>query len=314
MKRILELAAAVALTLFSGYGLTQAHSHEYKISTLEIVHPHARATAAKAPVSGGYMVIRNTGSEPDRLIAGSADFAGKVEIHEMKVENDVMKMRPVAGGLEIPAGGEVELKPGGYHVMFMQLKERLAVDESRKVTLTFEKAGTIEVEFKVQEIKPGGAMDHQGHGKMQGDKSGMHSMPSGDDVSQIAQMLKEHFDRAGSPLMVEPVSISGEWAVAGWSQDGRGGRGLLKKEDGQWFVYMCGGEGFKHAANLVQTGMPHDAAMAIATALADAEGKFGAEKIALFDSFEGVVEIGKDGHHGSHGDGQAGHGKHKHGS
>jgi hypothetical protein len=71
------------------------------------------------------MTIRNTGDKGDVLIGGSAGFAGMVQIHEMKMDGDVMKMREVEEGLAIPPGGEVMLEPGGYHVMFMQLKESL---------------------------------------------------------------------------------------------------------------------------------------------------------------------------------------------
>jgi copper(I)-binding protein len=291
MVRRSEIFAAILLAVSAGF----AFAHEYKVGMLQIVHPHARATQPGAPVSGGYMVIRNTGNEPDRLIAGSADFAGKVEIHEMKMSGDVMQMREIEGGLEIPAGGEVELKPGGYHVMFMKLGEQLVAGEKRKATLTFEKAGAIEVEFNVEEIKPGQKMDHGHSGD---DKSGSnHQMPK-DDAEQITMLLKEHFDRADAPLTVEPVAISGEWAVASWSQEGRGGRGLLKRDADGWYIHMCGGEAFKHAKHLAQIGIPHHDAMTIEASLADGEGKLGAEKTALFDSFEGVVEVGKGVEHG----------------
>lgn len=163
-NRLAEVSAAILITLLLA---ASAIAQDYKVGNLEIEHPYARATMPGAPVSGGYMVIRNTGSEADRLVAGSADFAGKVEIHEMMMDGDVMKMREIEGGLEIPAGGEVILKPGGYHVMFMMLKEQLNEGESRKATLTFEKAGTIEVEFNVEVVTPGsmkqGNMDHSGH-------------------------------------------------------------------------------------------------------------------------------------------------------
>ncbi|MFZ2102574.1 MAG: copper chaperone PCu(A)C [Oricola sp.] len=147
MSLIRTLFVAVSALLFLAAGVS---AHEYKLGALELVHPVARATPPGAPVSGGYLVIRNTGAEADRLIGGSTGFAGKVEIHEMVMDGDVMKMRPVDGGLEIPAGGEVTLKPGGYHVMFMMLKEPLQADSKQKVTLQFEKAGSIEVEFLVQ--------------------------------------------------------------------------------------------------------------------------------------------------------------------
>ncbi|QKV19302.1 copper chaperone PCu(A)C [Oricola thermophila] len=144
-KAITAIAAAAALFTAA----IAADAHDYKVGNLEIVHPVARATPPGAPVSGGYMTIRNTGSETDRLVGGSADFAGKVEIHEMAMEGDVMKMRQLEDGLEIPAGGEVVLKPGGYHVMFMQMKEQLKPDTGRKAVLVFEKAGEVEVEFSV---------------------------------------------------------------------------------------------------------------------------------------------------------------------
>jgi len=127
------------------------------IGDLEIISPYARATPPNAPVSAGYMTIRNTGSAPDRLIGGAADFAGKVEIHEMAMDGDIMRMREIDGGLEIPAGGEVVLKPGGLHVMFMRLGEPLTAGEIRSVTLEFENAGSIEMAVPVQTVKRGSA-------------------------------------------------------------------------------------------------------------------------------------------------------------
>ncbi|MEZ5813011.1 MAG: copper chaperone PCu(A)C [Rhizobiaceae bacterium] len=137
-----------------------------KVGDLEIVDPFARATLPGAPVSGGYMVIRNTGTEADRLLGGTAAFAGKVEIHEMTMDGEVMQMREIEGGLEIPAGGEVVLAPGGMHIMFMQMAGQLKEGEVRKVTLRFEKAGTVEFELPVRRVERGGHgnMDHSGHG------------------------------------------------------------------------------------------------------------------------------------------------------
>ncbi len=155
-----KLAIALAMTVIAA---VPAMAHDYKVGDLEIGHPYARATPPNAPVSAGYMTIRNTGTEPDRLVGGSADFAGMVQIHEMTMDGDVMKMREIEGGLEIPPGGEVVLEPGGYHVMFMKLVEQLKEGKTRKATLEFQKAGSIEVELPVQEVKPGAKMDH---GKM----------------------------------------------------------------------------------------------------------------------------------------------------
>lgn len=124
-----------------------------KIGNLEIVSPMIRATPPNAPVSAGYMIINNNGTESDRLIGGTASFAEKVEVHEMKMDGEVMKMREVSGGLEIPAGGNVTLKAGGVHVMFMKLVEQMKEGEARKVTLEFEKAGIVELELPVKTVK-----------------------------------------------------------------------------------------------------------------------------------------------------------------
>ena len=163
MKHILVLLSAALLGLSAGI----ASAHDYKLGTLEIEHPHARATPPNAPVSGGYMVIRNTGDVPDRLVSGEASFADRVEVHEMAMDGDVMKMRQLADGLEIPAGGEVELKPGGYHIMFIGIDSQFKAGETRKASFTFEKAGTIELEFSVEDMKSmQGGMNNGGHGKM----------------------------------------------------------------------------------------------------------------------------------------------------
>lgn len=161
MKRI-ALTAAFIVGSLAG----PAMAGEVTIGDLKIDTPYARATVPGAPVAGGYMTITNTGSQPDRLVGGSAPFAGKVEIHEMKMQGDVMKMREIAGGLEIPAKGSVTLKPGGYHVMFMKLKEQLKEGEKRTATLVFEKAGKVDLPFAVRGM--GRGMKHGGHGMKHG--------------------------------------------------------------------------------------------------------------------------------------------------
>lgn len=142
--------------------------HSYTVVDLVITNVRAGATPPKAPVAGGYMTIRNNGSEPDFLIGGQAGFSGDVQVHEMKMDGDVMKMRELADGLEIPAGGEVILKPGGYHVMFMKLSEPLAEGDKRKATLTFRSAGSVEVEF---DVKSRAQMKSHGNSHSGGDHS-----------------------------------------------------------------------------------------------------------------------------------------------
>lgn len=140
----IALAAAVAAV-----SIHSALAGEFEAGDLRIIDPAIRATAPGAPVAGGFMTIRNTGSQADRLVGGSADFAESLEVHEMHMDGDVMKMRELAGGLEIPAGGEVVLKPGSYHVMFMGLKERMRQGETHNVRLQFEVAGEVELPFEV---------------------------------------------------------------------------------------------------------------------------------------------------------------------
>jgi len=123
-----------------------------RAGALLIEAPWTRATPAGAKVAGGYMTIVNTGSAPDRLIGGTFPVAARFEVHEMAVNGGVMTMRELATGLEIPAGGKVELKPGGLHVMFMDLRQPLRQGEPIKGTLVFEKAGTVEIEYTVAPI------------------------------------------------------------------------------------------------------------------------------------------------------------------
>lgn len=139
------LAAAFGLLV-----MQPAFAHEYKIGNLEIAHPWARMTPAGAKVGGGYLTVENEGKEADRLVSATAEVAGRVEIHEMAVKDGVMTMRMLPDGLEIPAGGEAKLAPGGFHLMLMDLKQPLKEGESFKGTLTFAKAGTVNVSFKIE--------------------------------------------------------------------------------------------------------------------------------------------------------------------
>lgn len=151
------LAAAGLGILLSVCGVQPIFAHEFKVGSLEIEHPWTRETPAGAKVAGGYFVVTNQGSTPDRLVSITSQVSEKAEIHEMAVKDGVMTMRPVDGGVEIPGGAKVELKPGGYHVMFMGLKEMPKLGEEFEATLTFEKAGPVKVEFAVQAMDSTGA-------------------------------------------------------------------------------------------------------------------------------------------------------------
>ena len=106
---------------------------------------------AKGGTGAVYMKLLNTGREADRLISAQTDVAEVVEIHETRMEGDVMMMQMLRDGLEIPAQGEVELKPGGYHVMLIGLKQDLKEGDQFTVVLEFAKSGTMTVEPKVRQ-------------------------------------------------------------------------------------------------------------------------------------------------------------------
>ena len=162
MKLVSRLFAA-ALVLASSSALALAH--EYRLGELEIGHPWARATLPAAKVGGGYLTITNEGASPDRLVGGSSPIAGRVEVHSMEIKEGVMTMRPMTDGLEIPPNGTIELAPGGYHLMLMDLQEPLKEGERVSLTLEFEHAGTVDVELAVEPARPssGGTGDSNGH-------------------------------------------------------------------------------------------------------------------------------------------------------
>jgi copper(I)-binding protein len=142
------LVPALLLTLLA----TGASAEDYKVGTLQISQPWTRATPKGAAVAGGYLKITNTGTAPDRLLGGSTALAKRFEIHEMSMDGGVMKMRELKDGLDIAPGATVELKPGSYHIMMMNLSRPLAKGERVKAVLNFEKAGKAEVEFAVEAI------------------------------------------------------------------------------------------------------------------------------------------------------------------
>ena len=160
MSRLILAAALTAMLM------APALAKDYTAGSLKIEQPWARATPKGAPVGGGYLTITNTGNAPDRLVSGEVPVASGFEIHEMAMDNGIMKMRMLSKGLEIKPGETVTLKPGGYHLMFTGLKQQLEQGGSFKGTLTFEKAGPVAVEFNVEGMAATGAGGASGHGNM----------------------------------------------------------------------------------------------------------------------------------------------------
>ncbi|MBP5855865.1 copper chaperone PCu(A)C [Marivibrio halodurans] len=165
----LALIAATTLAIQFLAVSTPASAHEADDHD-HVMHGHlalmeawVRATPPGAKVGGGYLTIHNDGAEGDRLTGGSAGFADRVEVHEMKMEGETMKMRPLPDGLAIPADGAVSLEPGGLHIMFMGLKQPLKEGGTVTVTLDFEKAGPVEVPFHIAPMGASGPGHDHGH-------------------------------------------------------------------------------------------------------------------------------------------------------
>jgi len=147
-----EVAQATSHGSQSGHGsaMSTADGASAMIANISITGGWARAMLPGQPAGGGYLTIVNKGAEADRLVSVSSPVAGKAEVHEMKMTDNVMTMRPVQGALEIPAGGTVELKQGGLHLMFMQVTTPFAEDATVPVTLEFQKAGKVTIDLPVR--------------------------------------------------------------------------------------------------------------------------------------------------------------------
>src|SRR5437773_10021540 len=147
--------------LFARFGAS-AHAQEVKAGDLVITQAWSRATPGGAKIAGGFLTIENKGAAPDRLISGSGDIAGKVEIHEMAMNDGVMTMRPLDKGLVIEPGKTVKLAPGGYHLMLMDLKQPFKQGDKVPLTLQFEKAGKVELSLDVEGVGAQVPHDHPG--------------------------------------------------------------------------------------------------------------------------------------------------------
>ena len=135
-----------------------AYAQNAKVGSLQIENAYTRSTVPGQMAAGGFMKIENKGGV-DLLVSASSPVAGEVQLHEMAMEGNVMKMRQVKD-IPVPAGGAVELKPGGMHLMFMNIKAPLTAGETVPVKLKFAKAGEVEVKMPVNAMGNPGAMKH----------------------------------------------------------------------------------------------------------------------------------------------------------
>lgn len=246
MKPVLVLAAALAALA------TPSFAHEGLVhdgcdpaatiaaGDLTISGAFTRATLPGARSGGGFVTIANVGTTDDRLVAATSEAAQRVELHEMRMEGDMMRMGEIAGGIVIPAGATVTLEPGGLHVMFLGIGQPFTEGECVALTLTFEKAGEVPVTLFIGGTSadgthgehgaaaghgaghaPANGANAHGHGARGGmalDQSGMT------DVEAISALARSLFETPASPLSVDPIVVEGDYAIASWAQDGTGGR------------------------------------------------------------------------------------------
>lgn len=162
MRRQTTRKVMLVLVLLVGSVLAGCVGRQGPVITVE--NPWVRTAMMADGNSAAYMVIKNNAGQADALIGAATDVAAAAELHEMVMEGDVMKMRPVAGQrIEIPARGQVELKPGGLHVMLIGLKQKLDPGATVDLTLRFEKAGEVRVKAEVRAVESMGDT-HMEHG------------------------------------------------------------------------------------------------------------------------------------------------------
>lgn len=142
------MTPCIALALIAALA-APASAQITRKSSITAVDPWSRATSPRANIGAGYVTIRNTSAQPDRLVSATSPRAAKVEIHTMSLNDGIMRMRPLPNGLEVPAGGEASLAPGGNHVMLIGLKSPLRAGERIPATLRFARAGDVRIAFQV---------------------------------------------------------------------------------------------------------------------------------------------------------------------
>lgn len=150
MRKMIAASFGAALTVLLGSAMARAD--DVKAGDLVISQAWSRATPNGAKVGAGYFTIENKGAAADKLIGVTGDISNKIEVHEMSMNNGVMKMRAVDGGVAIDPGKTVKLAPSGYHLMIMDLKSPMKQGDKVPVTLQFEKAGKVAVTLDVQGV------------------------------------------------------------------------------------------------------------------------------------------------------------------
>jgi copper(I)-binding protein len=155
------MKSKVLATMYAAVGMALCGSvmaQNASVGSIKVENAYTRATAPGQQVAGGFLKIENKGGA-DQLVSASSPAAGEVQLHEMAMDGNVMKMRQVKD-IPVPANGSVELKPGGLHLMFMNIKAPLAAGETVPVKLKFAKAGEVEVKMPVNPTAATAPMKH----------------------------------------------------------------------------------------------------------------------------------------------------------
>ena len=161
MKILLSALLSCAFLLAACSASSADHAHE--LGKMRISDAWSKATPPNAKVAGGYFTVENRGGMADRLLRVESASASRVEIHEMSDVGGVARMREVTDGLPLPAGATTALKPGGYHLMFIEPKQPFVEGQKVKATLVFEKAGSLPVVFDVRPLTASGNSGHEHH-------------------------------------------------------------------------------------------------------------------------------------------------------
>lgn len=141
--------ALLSLMLSTGIASATGEVGEFARDGIVVTRPWTRATPRAATVGAGYFRVENRGTTPDRLVGGSIEVASRFEIHETVVEKDMVSMRQITQGLDLPPASSVEVMPGGIHAMLVGLQKPLVAGDRIRGTLRFERAGEIAVDFVV---------------------------------------------------------------------------------------------------------------------------------------------------------------------
>lgn len=193
MKSKWLLFVLLAFVVLLSASLVVAHG-DGECEAASLFHGWARATTEGAPNGAAFGMLVNLGSEDDTVVSISTDVAEVAEMHQMVMgDGDVMQMRPVEGGFVVPAHGYLELKPGGYHIMLINLKQPLEAGKMVDLTLTFEHAGEVQLSVPIMDMEAMGDSMEMGGSMEMGESGGSMEMgESGESMSSDMDMGDMH--------------------------------------------------------------------------------------------------------------------------